>query len=191
MSYALIAHRETNNTDAGALASSGSATTFRTRKLTDILVNQQFSTGVDTVYDFRNSSDANPSQFDLIAGVYRIYAEMSFSQTQALYQGHSVRVGLYNITDSRFEYYYGGGTEPIIGTSGVIRSSNAIPANGYAIIDAQFTVSGGTKTYEIRQAVWSNTVGVSTTANSAGVKGNVTTGSHKEVYGLIRIQKIS
>lgn len=192
MSYALIVHRENNNTDAGAVASSGVASDFLKRKLTDILVNQQFSLTENTVNAFRSSSVANPSQFDLNIGVYRIVAEVAFSFVSAAGDSCTSRAGLYNFTDTRFEYHYGG-VIPIISTSGIAiePSASANLTNGICYIDTQFEVTGSIKTFEIRQAVFKNGVGVGTSANSAGVKSKVTTGSHKEVYALIKLTRIS
>ncbi len=192
MSYALMVHRENNNTDAGAISSSGSASDFLKRKLTDILVNQQFSPTENTVKTFRPSSVANPSQFDLNIGVYRIVAEVPFSFVSGSNSRIDSKAGLYNLTDARFEYHYGG-VIPIISTCGVTDEPNVFAnlTNGICYIDTQFEVTGGVKTFEIRQAVYINGSGVATSANAGGVKSKVTTGSHKEVYAIIKLTRIS
>ena len=189
MSYALILHRETNGTNGGAIASSGSTTDFRTRKLTDMIVNQQFSVTENTVNAFRSSAVANPSQFDLLVGVYRIYAEVTLGAATG---GDNSKAMLYNVTDSLPAYHYGGGSEPIISTTAFLQGSGTKNVtNVICYIDTQFSVIGTTKTFEIRQAVFAGITGVATTANTAGVRSKITVGTPKEVYVLMKITRLS
>ncbi len=193
MSYALIEHRETNGTSV-AIASSGSNSDFRTRKLTDLSVNQQFSLTENTVNAFRPSTaGVGPNQFDLLVGVYRITAEIVFSQTAGKDDSTGSVCGLYNVTDARFEYHFGGGTDPIISTASRIfpQASTTNTTSGTCIIDTQFSVTGSTKTFEIRQSYFNALTGGATDAGSAGAKSKVTVGTQEEIYATIKITRLS
>ncbi len=192
MSYALIAHKETNGTSV-ALASSGSDSDFRTRKLTDLLVNQQFSVTEDTVDAFRPSTaGVGPSQFDLNIGVYRITAWVAHSNLLNNTASGSM-AGLYNVTDARFEYHFGGGTDPIISMASLVQTggTSTNTTDGYCLIDTQFSVTGSVKTFEIRQSVFRGGGGAATVAGTAGAKSKVTTGTMKETYASIKITRLS
>ncbi len=177
---ALIVHRETNGTNGGAIGAVDNV--FYTRKLTDMLFNQS-----STVSVFRPYTDPDDSQFDLVAGTYRIEVTCSFGCPTTTYSNLGSQIGLYNVDDARFEYYEGT-TEPIVSVAGFLDSESN--ANGVLKLTCQFTIDA-TKTYEIRQAI--KAAGGTAASNSTVAQGyisTVTTGSYPEYYTLIKILKM-
>ncbi len=189
MSMALIVHLQTNTTDGGALGATDNV--FYARKLTTMVTNTD-----STVSAFRAFGVANPNQFDLVTGVYRIQAQIGFSNTDGSLASISCTAGLYSVTDSRFEWHDGATVNPIIGTSALCADEglNTRLRNGYVYIDGQFTVAGGTKTYSIYQAMDNSVAGgvVVAAATTALGKANViTAGTYNQIYATVKILKLS
>lgn len=122
-------------------------------------------------------------KFRLTAGTYRIEAEVA----AGIANSTTVTVGLYNITQTRFEYYDNGGTDPIIGTTS--NNSGSTETNCFVKLNAQFVVSSGTDDYGIRMA-HSTTTHLGQT-QCLGL-GNVVAGAPaNNVFAIIKLLKVS
>lgn len=150
MSYCLIAQIEANAANGGSLKgfSAGSpdetTQTFYRRKLTNKV------TDPDGFVTFTASSGSSTTgyqtggTFALATGTYRIYATLTYNNSS---NAGGLTAGLYNETDAVFEVHQGG-SEPILGVPA--RGDATDAKNGVIIINAQFEVSGGSKTFSIK-----------------------------------------
>lgn len=128
----------------------------------------------------------NASQFDLVAGTYRIEAIILFYLGGA-YTNYGSVAGLFNVTDQRFEYF-SGTTFPIVSSSGFLGQQDQ--TNSVIKISAQFTIDA-TKTYELRQAVKATgTTAAGNDSTATGQDPTISTGSYEEVYATIKLLKM-
>lgn len=197
MSLAIIVQREDNTIPGGSIdgirvstASTASASTFYGRRLTDMLVNEQFSVGNNTVQTFTASTGATTSTstagtFTLASGTYRV----SVSGLYNLQSSHNVIIGLYNVTAAAFEVY-DTDSSPILGT--VIFGNNLVNVQSI-ITEAAFTVATPS-TYQIMQACSSTAsarafsfCGDHTTMTATNVNG----AAAKNTYCMVKILKVT
>lgn len=177
MSYALLAHSETNGTVGGALTAAGADNTFGKATLDTELSD---SDGIVTL----GGSD---TWTHAATGVYRIDAIVTVGFDSAL-NGVYARAGLYNVTAAAFVTNTGGAVEIIGSATATGDPVNTAGGNAQIQIKGRYTVSSTSDEYAIYVAgkstagTWYSQTFAQGTAASA-----VTTGSKPEYYKLVEI----
>lgn len=144
----------TNEQTTGTDAGGASASTWQTITLNT----KQDPAGIVTSF--------GSNQFQLAVGTYMIRAR------SPVFAVDRHQCSIYNVTGSTYDLY---------GSSS--RASNANQESGESWIIKQLTVSGGSKTYELRH--W---VGTAKTTNGLGLASN---SGGTEIYAQIEIEKIA
>ena len=200
MSLCIIIQREANTAKGGSIdgvlstSSSANAGAFYLRRLTDLVVNEQFSSGINTVQSFTPSTGVTTGPttggvFTLIPGSYRISISSVYSLAAA---GDSVAMWLYNATTGQIATYADTAI-PIIGTP--VYSTAAASINLRSeILDAALTVSGVNQIFAIGQSASSTTTGRSLTFGGRPTTmtgGNVNGSAASNIYCTVKICKVS
>lgn len=198
MSLAIIVQREDNTIPGGSIdgirvttASTASASTFYGRRLTDLLTNEAFSVGNNTVKTFTASTGATTSTstagtFTLSAGTYRVSIDATYNLASA---NDSVIMGLYSVTGSAFALYTTDST-PILGTT--IFGNNGINVTS-RIVEAALTVGSDT-TYQISHACSATGSGRGLAfcgKNTGMTTANVNGAAAKNTYCQVKILKLT
>lgn len=195
MAYALLAQIEANGTDGGSLKgfSSGSpdevTQTFYRRKLTHKL------TDADNFVTFAASTGSattgyqTAGTFALATGTYRITAWLTYSNTAT---SGGLAAGLYNETDAAFEVH-NGGTEPLMGC--MARGDSTNNNNLRIVIEGEFVVSGGSKTFTIKHEASSQAIARALTAcgfdEECTTNSNVNGAKSRQTFALIKLLQVS
>jgi hypothetical protein len=198
MSLAIYVQREDNTIPGGSIdgirattASTANANQFYGRRLTDMLVNEAFSVGNNTVKSYvvssgSTTSTSTPGTFTLAAGTYRISVDATYNLASA---ADSVIMGLYSVTGSAFALY-STDSSPILGTT--IFGNNGINVTS-RIVEAALTVGSDT-TYQINHACSATGSGRALSfcgKNTSMTAANVNNAAAKNIYCQVKILRLS
>lgn len=171
--YAILAHTAANAANAGALTSAGADNTFGLSTL-----NAKFTDSA-TIVTLASSAWTHSA-----TGIYQIQAVVGFGIAGGMGSAQA-RAGLYNLGTTAFAAYEGGSDE-IIGSSGVLTSSGT--STGYVELFGRYTVSSTAHQYAIYMAGDASTGTWYSTAIAQGAPAlGVTSGTKPEIYKLVQI----
>lgn len=203
MSMALLAQIEPNTNQGGSIAgvmtgtdSSSTASTFYTRRLTTLLMNESatvLSTSLSTA-----GSTGSSGSFTLIPGTYRIEADLTFNLTGTTGSTQSFVVGLYNETASRFEYH-NSTTTPIVASSAYqqLPASGTIGTSSHTVscrINTAFSVVSVNSAYHIAQAMLDTTNGraLFCCGQNTGITGTIVNSvAPSNMYAFVKLLRVS